>query len=177
MSNQLSTKPKQATVVPDSVADHAGLLSGDQIIAVDGHIAEGESWIDDTLLPIVRKGGLLSFAVERSDGTTLVEARTIKACSYPVELDFDDDITAKFDGVAISVTTGTMRFVASDDEVAFAIAHEMAHIQLGLFGGYQSDEFVADQRRVSDGTSRFRCPPCRSLFSALGCRGSRIHPT
>ena len=133
------------TVVPDSVADHAGLLSGDQIIAVDGHIAEGESWIDDTLLPIVRKGGLLSFAVERSDGTTLVEARTIKACSYPVELDFDDDITAKFDGVAISVTTGTMRFVASDDEVAFAIAHEMAHIQLGLFGGYQSDEFVADQ--------------------------------
>ena len=43
------------TVVPDSVADHAGLLSGDQIIAVDGHIAEGESWIDDTLLPIVGK--------------------------------------------------------------------------------------------------------------------------
>ncbi len=132
-------------VVPGSVADYAGLLPGDQIIAVDEHNAEDESWIDNTLLPIIHKGNFLTLTVKRPAGTIMIEVRPAMVCSYPVELDFDDDITAKTNGVTIAVTTGALRFIASDDEVAFAITHEMAHNLLDLHGGYQSDEFAADQ--------------------------------
>jgi predicted Zn-dependent protease len=54
-----------------------------------------------------------------------VVAETI--CSYPVVLVQDDTVNAFADGKAIYVTTGMLRFVESDQELATVIAHELAH--------------------------------------------------
>jgi hypothetical protein len=132
------------SVVHGSVADQVGLIKGDQIIALNGQKAVGENWINRTLLPVVRKGNLLSLIVKRPGGLIAIKIQPVKACSYPVELIYDNDITATTDGHKISVTTGAMRFFISDDEIAFAIGHEMGHIILNLLGSNQSYEYLSD---------------------------------
>ena len=132
------------SIVNGGVADQAGLMKGDQIIAFNGEKIVDENWIDKTLLPAISIGKLLSFNVRRSNGHISIKIQPISACSYPVELIYDDDITAITDGTKISITTGAMRFFISDDELAFAISHEMSHNLLGLLGSNQSYEYTSD---------------------------------
>jgi predicted Zn-dependent protease len=42
------------------------------------------------------------------------------------------------------MTNGAMRFFTSDEEIAFAIAHEMRHNLLGYVGSNQSYEYESD---------------------------------
>ena len=132
------------SVVPGSVADQSGLRVGDQIVTLNGQKVGGENWIKRTLLPAIGRGGLLSITVKRPNGLNSIEMQPVKACSYPVELIYDNDITAITDGNRITVTTGAMRFFTSDDEIAFAIAHEMSHNLLGHVGSNQSYEYASD---------------------------------
>jgi hypothetical protein len=132
------------SIIHGGVADQAGLLVGDQIISFNGEIVVGENWINKTLLPSIRSGKLLSLNVRRSNGQISIKIQPISACSYPVELIYDTDITAITDGHKISITTGAMRFFISDDELAFAISHEMSHNLLGLIGSNQSYEYTSD---------------------------------
>ena len=132
------------SVISGSTADQAGLQVGDQITALDGQKVIGENWINSSLLPAVRRGDILSLIVERPDGLKLLKIKPVKACSFPVKLIIDNDITAITDGNKISMTTSAMRFFKSDDEIAFAISHEMSHNLLDLLGSNQNYEYASD---------------------------------
>jgi predicted Zn-dependent protease len=51
----------------------------------------------------------------------------VAACRLHLKLVKDDIINASADGTTISVTTGMLTFVKTDAELAFVIAHEIAH--------------------------------------------------
>lgn len=53
-----------------------------------------------------------------------------KRCNYPVILVEDDNLNASADGKRAYIHTGMIRFTESDEELAFIVAHEIAHNML-----------------------------------------------
>jgi predicted Zn-dependent protease len=51
----------------------------------------------------------------------------VPACQFSVQLLESNQINGIADGRRVGVTTGAMRFVRSDDELAWLLAHEIAH--------------------------------------------------
>lgn len=51
----------------------------------------------------------------------------LEVCSYPVHLSHSNTINGYANGSHITITQGLMRFAKKDSELAFIIAHEMAH--------------------------------------------------
>ena len=54
-----------------------------------------------------------------------------RACAFAIELGNADNVNAYADGSRIMVTRGMMGFVQNDDELAYVVAHTMAHNMLG----------------------------------------------
>lgn len=121
-------------VFRDSPAEAAGLRRGDKIIGVEGEeIGEGEEgW--KRFLSVSEKsatGGWVSMTVDRAGVESDLHLRPILACDYPVTLSNDDSVNAYADGKSVIITTGMMRFVENDEELALIISHELAHNTLG----------------------------------------------
>jgi predicted Zn-dependent protease len=55
----------------------------------------------------------------------------VPSCQFTLSLLRSDVVNAMSNGRQIAVTTGLMRFVQSDDELAWVLAHEIAHNVLG----------------------------------------------
>jgi predicted Zn-dependent protease len=51
----------------------------------------------------------------------------VPACQFTVQLIESYEINGITDGRRVGVTTGAMRFLRSDDELAWVVAHEIAH--------------------------------------------------
>jgi predicted Zn-dependent protease len=130
-------------VVPASVADQAGLRSHDEIVAIGG------ASVDD---PLVGGGERQSY--KRMDGfskrlsqaltrgsTVLTVRRNGRlfqvnltgrlGCGGHVALTPSASLNAWADGTYVNLSTAIMNFAGSDDELAFVVAHEMAHNMLG----------------------------------------------
>lgn len=69
----------------------------------------------------------LQLDVVRSGRHHTLNLWAVPACQFSVELIESDRINGIADGRHVGVTTGTMRFVGSDDELAWVVAHEIAH--------------------------------------------------
>ncbi len=69
----------------------------------------------------------MDLTVLRNGEAGKVIIQTQHACDYPVFLSNTDNVNAYADGKAVYVTTGMMRFVESDEELALVIGHELAH--------------------------------------------------
>ncbi|MFQ5352545.1 MAG: M48 family metalloprotease [Candidatus Binatia bacterium] len=112
-------------VVEGGAAERAGLREGDRVLAINGEAASKREDLGRLLARV--EDGRARFSVER-DGTgmdVIVEAE--KACAYPVGLQIQDAVNAFADGRAVVVTTGMLRFVENDDELAQVVAHEISH--------------------------------------------------
>lgn len=107
-------------VFKGSDAEAAGMMKGDRIVKVEkpspGAGKAGEAGPDEVTLTVDRKGDSVKIIARRSP-----------ACDYPVILTRDGAVNAFADGNAIYVTTGMLRFVESDAELALVIGHELAH--------------------------------------------------
>jgi len=124
--------PQASSVVPESAAGKAGLKSGDAIIAIDG-----------MRLPrtVSRKAGYtrtaamvraLSAALAKPPVIVTLISRTIsingdRGCASSVELVPGKQLNALADGQHVQISGAMYQFTASDDELAFVIAHELAH--------------------------------------------------
>ena len=112
-------------IADGSPAAFAGFRRGDIILNDAGTPAKlgGDNW--DTVLADntvnVRRSG--------KDITLNVEPAT--ACDYNLRLSNSAAINAYADGRNITVTSGMMEFVKSDDELALIIGHELAHNTMG----------------------------------------------
>src|SRR5437879_3203468 len=117
-------------VHPQSPAASAGLVPGDQLIRVNERPVDGIR--AEEVSQLIRKMTVariqpLQLDVVRRGRPHTLNLWAVPACQFSVELIESDWINGISDGRHVGVTTGAMRFVSSDDELAWVVAHEIAH--------------------------------------------------
>lgn len=117
-----------------SPAGTAGLQIGDQVLEVntkDVSKDPAESATDLVSRLTRSKIRPLQLDVVRSGQRVLVYLDPVPACQFGLGFFRTDAINALSNGRQIGVTTGLMGFVRSDSELAWVLAHEIAHNVLG----------------------------------------------
>lgn len=118
-------------VIPESPAEEAGLKEGDLVLKIASHSTptpQQAARAIDRLQP----GEQVFFLLER-EGIPFEHELTVGRRAYPVFFLVEESgsINAYATPGEITVTTGLLRFVRSDDELAVVMAHELAHLTQG----------------------------------------------
>jgi beta-barrel assembly-enhancing protease len=117
-------------VHPQSPAASAGAMPGDQVTRINERAIAGmraEEVVELIQRMTVARIQPLQLDVRRGSHRHTLNLRAIPSCRFSVALIESDQINGIADGRHIGVTTGTMRFVGSEDELAWVVAHEIAH--------------------------------------------------
>lgn len=133
-------------LVPGSAAERAGLRIDDEILAVGGASVESgaAAWTSapsyrrmqgfSDLLQARLGAGPTELQIRRGGSIQRIALAADRGCGGQLTLANSSGLNAWADGRHIVLTTGMNAFARSDDEIAFVIAHEMAHNILGHFG-------------------------------------------
>jgi len=119
-------KPSIIFIRPDSPAQRAGFLRGDEILNADGEPISVFDRRFQALLEINR-----TLQIRRNNDILSLDIEPERICNYRVRLSMSTDVNAYADGQKITITSGMMNFVQSDDELALIIGHELAHNTMG----------------------------------------------
>ena len=116
-------------VNPGLPAARAGLKAHDRLLAVNTTPLKGKSWKEaETLLDQASDSGMRVVLEIERDGTPLtISYVAVRTCRFGLTVIPDDTVTAITDGKQIGVTTGMLRYVVSDNELAIVLGHELAH--------------------------------------------------
>jgi predicted Zn-dependent protease len=119
-------------VTPGLPADDAGLKTGDRILAVNAApVVTGPRAVTEfeSKLPGAKDKSPIPYTLtyRRGSETKTVDVATEMTCAYNPQLVESDEINAYADGRSIFITTGILRFVADDNELAVVLGHELAH--------------------------------------------------
>lgn len=124
----------------DSPAALAGLAPGDLIIAVNGHPlslgAAGQAGSYEglqaniTVLDGAIARGAARLTVRRGGVERSVDLRPVLACAYATQVNLQISPRSGFDGRLVWITQGMVKLAQSEDELAFALAHELSHAVL-----------------------------------------------
>ena len=106
-------------VASQSLAERAGLQTGDLIVSFNGEKFDGENKFRGD-------GQNNLFVVRRGAETLEISLLAEQMCKYPVGLIFDNQVNAFADGENVIITSGLMRAL-TDSQVQVVIAHEIAH--------------------------------------------------
>lgn len=116
--------PRIFQVAKGSPAEQAGLQRNDIILDADGQPVEiEEDW--ETLLEEE------TLTVKRGEKTLSLPIKSVSACDYKLRLSGSNAINAYADGRNITLTSGMMDFVESENELALIIGHELGHNTMG----------------------------------------------
>lgn len=139
----LTRGPGVIVVVPDSPAGKAGIRPGDVLLAVQGAALPQEADLAapfdarraharaDTITDLLSTASPLTVTLLREDAEKSVRLTPLPACPSHVHLARSAQRNAFADGRHVFLTTGVLALLHNDDELAFIIAHEMAHNILG----------------------------------------------
>lgn len=141
----LDRGPGVLSVVAGSPADAAGLRAGDVLLAVNGATFESPSAIaaindreiwrprvdasESMLLDALAKGPAV-LTVLRGGETLSLTLTPATGCLLRIRLAHSNQQTAVASGDSVIVSSGLLAMAKNDDEIAFAVAHEMAHVEL-----------------------------------------------
>lgn len=157
----LDRGPGVIAVVPGGPAAAAGIRAGDVLLAIDGMAVPPEP---DLAAPFDAahardRADAVADLLQRAQGVTLLRGGQAKrgaeltlpltplpACPSRVHLARSGQRNAFADGRHVLLTTGMLGLLANDDELAFLIAHEMAHNVLGHAATMRADK--PDRRAV-----------------------------
>lgn len=127
-------------VVAGSAADRAGLLVDDEIVAINGRdvTALGAALIRsratyrrvelfNTALDTMLRANPAVLTVERGGTQRQIVLAGDRGCGGTATLQPGNAVNAWADGRYVAVTTRALDVAAADDELAFVVAHEMAH--------------------------------------------------
>jgi predicted Zn-dependent protease len=116
-------------ILPGFPADSVGLKKGDAIMLVNEKLISGMR-PEEVREAFSNKS--LRLTVQRQGDTALKEVSMygVPAANYKIRLSLNDTINAYADGENVTVHNGLIRFVENDDELAYVIAHEVAHNML-----------------------------------------------
>lgn len=137
----LDRGPGVIALVPDSPAARGGILLGDVLVAINDTPIPPEPDLArpfDSARAHVR-GDVIADLLETAREVRLLRAgkpqtlaiTPVPACPSRVHLARSMQRNAFADGRHIFLTTGVLALLRNDDELAFLIAHEMAHNILG----------------------------------------------
>ncbi|ODU22729.1 MAG: hypothetical protein ABS87_00735 [Sphingomonas sp. SCN 67-18] len=133
----LGDAPAVLAVVPGSGADRAGLQAGDAIIAVEGDdvatatAPQGAARFDavqrvEDRIEAGLADGALSLTIRRDGRERAVRVTGDEGCASRFQMIPATRLNASA-GPYVSVTSAIVEFVASDDELALVLAHELSH--------------------------------------------------
>ncbi len=115
----------------DGPAAKAGLRAGDVLRSVDGQDASSIRRLV-ALLSDRKAGQTLAVRLLRGEAELDIP---LTVGEQPGDIEFlvahDQSVNAWTDGHVVIITSGMLRFVESDDEVAVVLGHELAHITEG----------------------------------------------
>ncbi|QOY93660.1 M48 family metalloprotease [Massilia sp. UMI-21] len=122
-------------VLVGSGAAKAGLRQGDELVAAGGQpLPTGPGSLTRAgavFGPIVQKQASLPLTIERRGAQRDLTIPVTRACAFGIELGNADNVNAYADGQRVMLTRGMMDFVQNDQELAYVVAHTMAHNMLG----------------------------------------------
>lgn len=146
----LGELPQIGAVVPGSTADQAGLRTGDLLLAVDGvptpRAISGDGGYERT----AKVEAALAKALARPPVTLTLASRTIsfngdRGCASAVQLVPGGRLDAVADGQIVQVSGAMYDFIGNDSELAFIIAHELAH---NIVAEARRADKAAEQRKA-----------------------------
>ncbi|QDZ28498.1 M48 family metallopeptidase [Noviherbaspirillum sp. UKPF54] len=118
-------------VLPGGGAARAGVRRGDELVAVDDKpMPEGENAERQAaaiLAPLVTGRTKVKMTVLRNGSSQTLTVPLTYACAYGIELGNTDNVTAYADGHRALITRGMLNYAASDEELAYVLAKELAH--------------------------------------------------
>jgi hypothetical protein len=135
--------PGVIVVVPDGPAAWAGIRAGDVLTAVNEAPLPPESGLldpfdadrararADMIDNLLARPGPIAVTLLRDGMPIVVRIDPVPVCPSRVRLARSSQRNAYADGTHVLVTTGLLTRLRSDDELAFVLAHEMAHNILG----------------------------------------------
>lgn len=129
--------PRVLAVAPDSRAEQAGLIPGDEIMGINGRSLPGGPRSVAGALEALREGledGPVELVVRRDGRSVRFQLEPEPACGAELKIAPTQQVNAFADGRQVIVTRGMMRFASQDRELAQVIAHELAHNALDHAG-------------------------------------------
>ena len=121
-------------VLAGSGAARSGIRVGDKLSMVEGKpVAPGpgaERQAATMLAPLITSGTSARLTMVRNGAPVQITVPFTRACAYSIELGNADNVSAYNDGRRVLITRGMMNFAASDNELAYVLAKEMAHNSL-----------------------------------------------
>lgn len=137
--------PGVLTAPDDSPAQRAGLAPGDVILSAnDQPMAEGVSQRQESYdglqanldrLDRVVASGPARLSVGRGDTTRTLTLIPVPACAYTTQIVIQRSLRGNVGRGLIQITTGMAGLARNDDELAFVVAHELAHAVLEHVSG------------------------------------------
>lgn len=128
----------------DGPGHKAGLRRGDII-----RNAKGRALRSSAIQKALKENEPLR--LDRSGVISDLEIIPDKACAYNLRLSQSAAINAYADGHTITITTGMMDFIESDEELALIVGHELAHNTMGhirkIIGNYILSGFATRYTR------------------------------
>ncbi|MBU1040154.1 MAG: M48 family metalloprotease [Proteobacteria bacterium] len=123
----IQARPTVYIITRGGPAEAAGVQRGDVLLSVAGQEVKNKKHALEHLDKALASGSSIPMAVERAGLRHELSVPPAKVCAYDVFLKTDNMINAFADGSKITVMTGMMKFVQTDDELAAILGHEMAH--------------------------------------------------
>jgi hypothetical protein len=128
----LRDRPQISAVAPGSAAEKAGLRTGDEIVAVDDVLVVPALGGKPSYARTAAVEAALAAALNRPPVKLTLASRTVyltgdRGCRSAVQLVPGGRFDASADGHYVQISGPMYEFAAGDDELAFLIAHELAH--------------------------------------------------
>ncbi len=120
-----SDRPRIFAVVEGLAADRAGLREGDLLLRIDGKGVDEPDDVRGLRVDPSRTRFDVEFA--REGAKHVVSVENVQGCEEAPSLYLSSEVNAFGFHHHVVVTTGMMRFVQSDDELASILGHELAH--------------------------------------------------
>lgn len=125
-------RPTVISVVEGSPAAKAGIVIGDEIIALDGEVISLTStagWMAGWLKHHGARPLQANLRRDGEDRTVTIEP--VIGCAIPISYIATDSVNAHTDGNKIVINSAIVELAKTDDQLAQVIGHELAHANLG----------------------------------------------